>query len=192
MKHLWYFLFICAVPVLWSCEIRKTEDGKLPVIELEEGKLPEYEVDFMDVDVGTRMETVRVPEIKVVMVEQQVKVPYIDLQMPAEGGSGPSSERKIEVEMQVEEEFYRLDIERVYAAGNRLIVVSSLEPTGQPLGDESVRIEDHVILRAPDMDEEYYIVGQKPAGRVPGNYIFVDSPAELKEELQGAKLVYKD
>ncbi len=67
-----------------SCEVKQTEEGKLPDVETEPGKLPEYDVDWADVDVGTTTRTVKVPKVVVVMEEEEVNVPYIDVKMPSD------------------------------------------------------------------------------------------------------------
>ena len=69
-----------AAGVLVACDIDKSEAGELPDVEVDEsGDLPEWDVDWADVDAGTTEETVTVPKLKVVMEEETVEVPYIDI-----------------------------------------------------------------------------------------------------------------
>ena len=52
---------------LAGCDVEKTEEGKMPDVEVEGGKLPKYDVDTPDVDVGTKEKTVTVPDVDVTM-----------------------------------------------------------------------------------------------------------------------------
>lgn len=65
-------------------DVDQTEPGKLPdvdvAIDAEAGKIPEYDVDTGEVEVGTETETVLVPEV--VMVEEEVEVPTVDVEEP--------------------------------------------------------------------------------------------------------------
>ena len=67
-------------------DVDQTEPGKLPVVDVaidaEAGKIPEYDVDTGEVNVGTETETVLVPEV--VMVEEEVEVPTVDVEEPEE------------------------------------------------------------------------------------------------------------
>jgi hypothetical protein len=50
-----------------GCKVSKTQEGKMPDVEVNAsgGQLPEYNVQGPDVDVGTKNETVKVPTISV-------------------------------------------------------------------------------------------------------------------------------
>ena len=65
-------------------DVDQTEPGKLPdvdvAIDAEAGKISEYDVDTGEVEVGTETETVLVPEV--VMVEEEVEVPTVDVEEP--------------------------------------------------------------------------------------------------------------
>ncbi len=65
-------------------DVDQTEPGKMPdvdvAIDAEAGKIPEYDVDTGEVEVGTETETVLVPEV--VMVEEEVEVPTVDVEEP--------------------------------------------------------------------------------------------------------------
>jgi hypothetical protein len=54
-----------------ACDVDQTQEGEMPDVDVEEGQLPEFEVDGPDVDVGT--DTV------------QVEVPTVDVDVPEEG-----------------------------------------------------------------------------------------------------------
>lgn len=58
---------------LGGCQVEKTQEGELPDVDVtaEGGQLPEYDVQTADVDVGTREETVTVPDVDVTMPDEQ-------------------------------------------------------------------------------------------------------------------------
>lgn len=58
---------------LGGCQAEQTQEGELPDVDVavEGGQLPEYEVETADVEVGTREETVTVPDIDVTMPDEQ-------------------------------------------------------------------------------------------------------------------------
>ncbi|MFC5051937.1 hypothetical protein ACFPK9_15145 [Rubritalea spongiae] len=60
---------------LTSCEVEKTEEGKLPEVDVdvktEEGKLPEYDVETADVEVKEKKVEVTVPDVDVKMPDEQ-------------------------------------------------------------------------------------------------------------------------
>lgn len=60
---------------LAACDVEKEEEGRLPDVEVEGGKLPEYDVDAPDVDVGTQEKTITVPDVDIDMPEDD---PAID------------------------------------------------------------------------------------------------------------------
>ena len=70
---------------LSACSVEQTEEGNLPEVEVtEEGNMPAYDVETADVSVGTREETVSVPEVDVTTRETEVTVPDVDVTMPSE------------------------------------------------------------------------------------------------------------
>lgn len=78
-------------------EIRKTEDGRLPDVDVDVqgGKLPKYDVKGPDVDVGTKEVTVEVPDVDVDVdtEEKVITVPDIDVDMPEDEDDDPESDR---------------------------------------------------------------------------------------------------
>lgn len=67
-------------------DVDQTESGEMPDVDIavdaDGGELPEYDVDTGEVNVGTETETVLVPEV--VMVEEEVEVPTVDVEEPEE------------------------------------------------------------------------------------------------------------
>lgn len=175
-----------------ACDVSQTREGELPDVDVDvdadPGQLPAYDVDWADVDVGTRTTTVEVPKVVVVMEEEEVEVPYLDVDMPH---AGEKEERTIGVELEVEDQAYDLQIEEIYATGERLVVVSRLTPEG-PLSDENqrIRVSDRVVISAPELDVRHYIIGERPEGDWNRQYTFVDE-AELEARLRDSKRIYR-
>ena len=71
-----------------ACDVNKTQSGDLPDVDVDvsadAGELPEYEVNWADIDVGTTTETVSVPKVVIVTEEEEVEVPFIDINMPGD------------------------------------------------------------------------------------------------------------
>jgi hypothetical protein len=75
------------IPFLFlACSVQQTEEGELPDVDVdvEPGNMPEYDVDTMDVEVGTEEETITVPKLKVDMEEETITTPTIDVDMPGD------------------------------------------------------------------------------------------------------------
>ncbi len=186
-------LFVAALVLLMgACSVEQTQEAELPDVDVdvdaEAGKLPAFDVDWADIDVGTRTKMVKVPKVVVVMEEVEVEVPYFDFDMP---NAGEREQRTIVVEAEVEKEMYELSINEVYAKGETLMVISTLESTGQPLADhERVRVSDRIMLNAPDLDVRHYIVGEKPDGDWNSQYRFFADRGALDSRLKGAHRIY--
>ncbi|AAZ97005.1 hypothetical protein Tbd_1052 [Thiobacillus denitrificans ATCC 25259] len=48
---------------LAACDVKQTEEGKLPDVDVEGGQAPNYDVDAGDVDVGSEKKEMTVPTI---------------------------------------------------------------------------------------------------------------------------------
>ena len=56
---------------LAACDVDQTKEGEMPEVNVEEGQLPEYDVETADVDVGTKETTVTVPDVDVTMPDAE-------------------------------------------------------------------------------------------------------------------------
>lgn len=190
MKRLLVLSSLALCIVGTSCNVKKEESGELPDVDVDvtadAGKLPEYEVNWADIDVGMRTRTVEIPKVMVVMEEEEVEVPFITMDMPNE----ESEERSLIVEAEVSDVEHNLEIEEIRAINKKLYVISTLEATGKDLGGKTIRIQDQVDINAPDLDVKHIIVGKK-ADRVFNNsYRYVDSMQDVDEMLENAKVIY--
>lgn len=189
MKNTFIILLLSTL-VFAGCNIKKEESGELPEVDVdvdaEAGELPEYEVNWADVDVGTNTRTVEVPKVMVVMEEEEVEVPYITVDMPDE----EEIERSLVVEAEVSDKEHDIEIQEIRASKRRLYVISKLEAMDTDLGNKTIRIQDQVDINAPDLDVKHIIVGKK-ADRVFNNsYTYVDSMNDLDAEIKDAQVIF--
>ncbi len=88
---------LCLLPLV-ACSVEKTQEGKLPDVdvEVEKGQLPHYDVDTAEVTVTTKEKEVKVPDvdIEVKTETKTIELPDIEVTMPDEkkendeGGEG--------------------------------------------------------------------------------------------------------
>ncbi len=193
MKKLNLLFLVALIFSIASCDVKKTEDGDLPSVDVDvdatSGDLPEYDVDWASVDVKTRMETIKVPKIKVVMEEEEVEVPYVDVDGPNAGDE--KEERTILAEAEVSGEMQKIEIQKIYASDDNLYVISMLENTGEDLGSETVRVSDRVYMNVKEgLDVRHYIVGKRGDSDFNRSYRYINSENDLSDKLEGAKMIY--
>lgn len=189
-----YLLALFLMVGFVACDIEQTEEGSLPDIDVDvdPGNMPEYNVDWVDIDVGTRTTTITVPKVVVVMEEEEVEVPVIDFDAPdASPDWGDKEERALMVAAEVEGEAADLDIREVYVTGNNLIVLAELKSNGQDIGDQKMRVEDRLYLNAPEnLNVRYYIMGDRPERSFNKNYKYIRSKSDIKMMNDKARKIY--
>jgi hypothetical protein len=81
-------LALSAVAPFAACRVEKVEEGRAPTVEVEPGKLPDYDVDTAKVEVKSRAAEVNVPNVDVDVKREtkEVQVPDVDVVMPSERG----------------------------------------------------------------------------------------------------------
>tara|TARA_R110002033_G_scaffold142138_1_gene180550 strand:+ start:166 stop:756 length:591 start_codon:yes stop_codon:yes gene_type:complete len=196
MKKVFVLAIASSLFFVTSCKIDQEKETKLPDVDLdidasvEEGQLPSFDVDWADVNIGTKEKTVTVPKVVVVMEEIEVDVPYIDVDMPEEFGE--KEERTILVEAEVDGVEHDIEINKIYANGNNLIVVSELEKGSTSLGDKKLRVSDQVTINAPDLNVKHYIVGEKPNRLFNNAFKYFSNEKELENKLKNYRVIYSD
>jgi len=190
MKNL--LTLVVLATLVSSCKIDKEKSGALPDIDVdvdaELGALPEYDVDWADINVGTRTRTVKVPKVVVVMEEEEVEVPFIEMDMPGE----EKAERSLVVEAEVSGKEHKLDIQEIRASNKKLYVISMLKELSTDLGGKTVRVQDQVDINAPDLDVQHIIVGKKADRVFNNNYTYVNSMNDLSDKVKDAKVIYSE
>ncbi|UZO81109.1 hypothetical protein NBT05_01205 [Aquimarina sp. ERC-38] len=180
--------------LLTGCDIDQKQQAKLPDVDVDvdadPGQLPTFDVDWADVEVGTRTTTVKVPKVVVVMEEEEVEVPYVDVDMP--DADGNKEEMTLAVEAEVTGKEHKIDIKEIVATEKNLYVFSELEELDQEIGDQKLRVSDQVVLNAPeDLNVKYIINGERPDRVFNSRYKYVSDIASYKSNLKNGKTIYK-
>ncbi len=174
---------------LYNCKVDKKGDIEMPEVamdvDVEEGNLPSFDVDWADVNVGTKTKMVKVPKVRVVVEEEEVEVPYIDVDMP------DSDEMSIAVEAEVSDVEHEIKISEIRASNKRLYVISKLTKKDTNLNGEVLRVQDQIELNAPDLDVKHIIVGEKPNRSFNSRYSYISDMNMLPENAKDAKVIYK-
>lgn len=178
-------LIMLLVP-LASCQVEKEQAARLPEVEIEPGRLPEYDIKGPDVKVGVTKRTVTVPKVIVVQEEETVEVPYIDVDLPGV----ERKERTITAEVEAPSAGYNLEIQDVYAANNELWVVSRLEEENPNAPKATVRVSDRIVINAPDIPVRQYIIGERPNGSFNEQYTFINNREQIDSQLASGKQLY--
>lgn len=180
------------VVALVGCTVEQTEPGRAPdvSVDVEPGRWPDYDVNWIDVDVGTSERTITVPVVRVVEESRRISVPYIDITPP---GAREREERTISMEVDVPHSGYSLEITEIRAAGGTLWVIGTLTETGGMATQAITRVSDQVVVNAPeDLDVRKVVVGQRPPGVYNQQFQFVDSASALAQHIPlGAEVIYR-
>ncbi|MBV6625971.1 MAG: hypothetical protein KI793_24075 [Rivularia sp. (in: Bacteria)] len=180
---------ITLVVALASCQIEKEQAARLPDVDVdvEPGRLPEYDIKGPDVNVGVTERTVTVPKVVVIQEQETVKVPYIDIDLPGV----QKKERTITVEVEVPSAGYDIEIQDVYAVENELWVVSRLEEENSSAPKTTVRVSDRIVLNAPDIPVRHYVIGKTVSNSFNEQYEFINSREQIASLLDSGKQLYK-
>lgn len=174
-----------------ACTVDKTQKGRAPDVDVnyDPGRWPKYDVNWADVDVGTKTRTVTVPKLEWKREQATVEVPYLDINAP----NANREERTVTVELETAEPGYSVHIREVRATGDTLWVISELKQTGQMRGGPS-RISDQIVVNAPDdLNVRKVIVGQRPEGVYNQQYTFVNDMSAVMQKLPqgGGRVLYQ-
>lgn len=176
-----------------SCNVKKEEKGEMPDVDVDvsadAGELPEYEVNWADVNIGTTTKMVKIPKVVIVMEEEEVEVPVLDVDMPNEDGTD-KEERTLMVEAEVTDTEHDIEIKKIYAADDNLYVVSELMAMDKSIGDKTMRVSDQVVLNAPDMNVIYYVVGEKPESMFNSKYTYMKNMSDVEAKMDGNQVIY--
>ncbi|GAL68369.1 hypothetical protein-transmembrane prediction [Jejuia pallidilutea] len=128
------------------------------------------------------------------MEEEEVEVPYIDIDMPQDDNSNYEKvEQNIMVEAEVTDKEHELDIKEIRAGGSTLYVISQLEEKSTSIGDKKLRVSDQVSLNAPDnLNVKHYIVGERPDRVFNSRYKYFNSMSEATNAIKDTKVIYSN
>jgi len=66
-----------------GCKVTKTQEGKLPEVQVKGGQIPKYEVKGPTVDVRTTTKEINVPtDVTVKTKKKEIKVPEVSITPP--------------------------------------------------------------------------------------------------------------
>ena len=186
---------IMAAAVLVSCDIDQTKKTKLPEIDVdidtEAGQLPSFDVDWAEVNVGTKMKMVKVPKVVIVMEEVEVEVPYVDVDMPNDDGSIEKEEQTLMVEVEVTDKEHAIAIKEIRAMNENLIVISQLTEMKTKIGNKKLRVSDQITLNAPEFNVKHYIIGERPDRVFNTKFKYFKSMSDLNNKLgDDYKVIY--
>lgn len=69
-RVLWMSILVIGVLAI-GCRVEKTEEGRMPSVDVDPGALPNYEVETPDIDVELEERTITVPRIEVTMPSER-------------------------------------------------------------------------------------------------------------------------
>lgn len=174
-----------------SCDVNQKKETVLPDldvdVDVDAGQLPTFDVDWAEVNVGTRTKMVSVPKVVVVMEEVEVEIPYIDLDMP---NSGEKEELTLKVEAEVVDKEHNIQIKEIIAAGDKLYVISRLTEMKTSLGDKKLRVSDQIVLNAPDLNVKHIIIGKRPNRVFNEQYKYHSNLSDFKSGLKNPKVIF--
>jgi hypothetical protein len=66
-----------------GCKVDKTQDGKMPEVEVKGGQIPKYDVKGPTVEVGTKTKQITVPtDVTVKTEKKDIKLPEVSITPP--------------------------------------------------------------------------------------------------------------
>lgn len=103
-----------------------------------------------------------------------------------------SAERRtVTVEVTVPDPAWKVIIDRIYLAEDRLVVVSNLHRQKDVVAAQVIsKATDSVRVQAPDLPIEHYIFG-KTWNWTEEPHQFIEEPGELEKKVARARLLYE-
>lgn len=175
-------------------EVVQTEEGELPSVDVdaEGGQMPEFDVELADVDVGTTTETVEVPKVKLVVEEEEVEVPYIDVDMPNESPDNQKVRQQIMASVKTPNPGYELTIQKVYMIDDEITVISKLTEGNVQRAEGQGVAHDAIVINAPEADINHYVISTVEGleGNNEDDYEFVRNAKSLEKEMDEGSIIY--
>lgn len=176
-------------------KIVKTEEGEMPDVDVdvEGGQLPKYDVDMADVDVKTKTETITVPKVKVVLEEEEVEVPYVDISFDDdEIDAREKQQQTLSIAARTGMAGQSLEIQEVIYSENELYVLAKVSGQASESSEPKI-LRDEISVNAPVIDINYYIVADEGSDieSVHQDFEVVASRDELGLNWSDSKTVYK-
>lgn len=111
----------------------------------------------------------------------------IDVDVP---GSA-RTERTVTAEIEVPSGGYDLNIQEIYSIDGQIWVISSLTEEDNDSPAITMRVSDQVVLNAPDVPVQHYVVGDRPQGTYNEQYRFIRDRSEIEARLGEGNMLYQ-
>lgn len=173
---------------LSACQVEREQAGSLPDVDVDvdPGSLPEYSLEGPDVQVGVTERTVTVPKLVLVQEQENIEVPYIDVDIPG----SQRTERTVTAEIEVPSSGYDLNIQEIYSVNGQIWVISRLMEEDSNAPEVMMRVSDRVVLNAPDVPVRHYVIGDRPQGSYNEQYTFINNLSDIEERLAEGNVLY--
>jgi len=79
-----------ALPLTFAivgCDVDVKDEGELPDVDVEPGRMPDVDVKGPDIDIGTKEKEITVPDVD--LEKKKITVPDIDVDIPNEEDNEP-------------------------------------------------------------------------------------------------------
>lgn len=119
--------------------------------------------------------------------------PPMNLKTDAHTSSDSSADtRTVQVRLDAPDAAWRVQIERVYRTADSLVVISRLSRTDGMAAQVISAVSDQVEISAEQtLPIRHYILGKTWKWGDKGNYVFIDSEADLGDALANAEQIYE-
>jgi hypothetical protein len=103
-----------------------------------------------------------------------------------------AGDREITVELTVPDASWEIAIDQVYRVGDELWVITAVSQNPDIIGAQVISaIEAKLVLDAPDLPEQYFVLGKTWNWPNPEPYRFLDNLEPIEAELASGKRLYR-
>jgi hypothetical protein len=108
------------------------------------------------------------------------------------GTTAWAGDREITVELTVPDASWEIAIDGVYRVGDELWVIAAVSQNPDIMGAQVIStIQAALVLDAPDLPEQYFVLGKTWNWPNQESYRFLDSLKPIEAELKSGKLLYR-
>ena len=90
------FLTVLSIPgvalAFTACDVKKTQEGEMPKVNVEGGKMPKYDVDPAEVRVEQEKKTITVPDVDIITEDEKKKGGNVEPGDPGQPAAPATSE----------------------------------------------------------------------------------------------------
>jgi hypothetical protein len=104
--------------------------------------------------------------------------------------TGSSATQEITVSLSVPDTAWRIKIQEVYQVGNEIWVISQLQRSSDMGGMMISRVEDRVMVSAPNLPVKHFVFGKNWNWEGDSGYTFLTDREKIKSQLANAKRLF--